>query len=45
MTKSKEAVREKYGISEDDFDVLTALALRPTCEHCNKHLSPPPPRQ
>lgn len=40
MTTSKEAIRQKYNIPEDDFGVLTALALRPTCEHCNKPLPP-----
>lgn len=40
MTRSKEAVREKYGISDDDFDLITALALRPACEHCSQPLPP-----
>jgi uncharacterized protein len=40
MPTSKEAIRQKYNISDDDFDVLTALALRPTCEHCKRVLPP-----
>jgi len=40
MPKSKEDLRRKYGITEDDFDLVEALALRPTCEHCNKPLPP-----
>jgi hypothetical protein len=40
MPTSKEEIRRKYGITEEDFDVIEALALRPTCEHCNKRLPP-----
>src|SRR5262245_1637668 len=40
MPTSKEEIRRKYGITDEDFDVLQALALRPTCEHCNKTLPP-----
>lgn len=40
MPASKEDLAQKYQISADDFDVLTALALRPTCEHCNRDLPP-----
>ncbi len=38
MSASKEELRVKYNISADDFDVLTALALRPCCEHCERLL-------
>ncbi|MEO5958278.1 MAG: DUF1272 domain-containing protein [Opitutaceae bacterium] len=27
-------------MTEDDYDVVVALALRPSCEHCNKALPP-----
>jgi hypothetical protein len=40
MPTSKEDIRRKYGISDEDYDVVEALALRPTCEHCNKALPP-----
>ena len=40
MPSSKEDIKLKYGITDDDFDVVLALALRPTCEHCNKALAP-----
>lgn len=40
MPTSKEEIRRKYGISDEDYDVVEALALRPTCEHCNKALPP-----
>jgi uncharacterized protein len=40
MPSSKEEIRRKYGITEEDFDAVEALALRPTCEHCNKALPP-----
>ena len=40
MPASKEDIRRKYGISDEDFDVIEALALRPTCENCNKPLPP-----
>jgi uncharacterized protein len=40
MFSSKEELRLKYNITDADFDVLEALALRPTCEHCNKPLPP-----
>lgn len=40
MPNSKEELRRKYGITDEDFDVVTALALRPTCEHCNTALPP-----
>ena len=40
MPSSKEDIRRKYGITDEDFDVVEALALRPTCEHCNKALPP-----
>jgi hypothetical protein len=41
MPSSKEDIARKYNMSADDFDVVTALALRPTCENCNKPLPPP----
>lgn len=40
MPASKEDLRRKYGITAEDFDVVEALALRPTCEHCNRALPP-----
>jgi len=40
MPISKEEVRRKYGISDDDFDIIEALALRPVCENCGKALPP-----
>ena len=40
MPTSKEEIRRKYGITDEDYDVVEALALRPTCEHCNKALPP-----
>src|SRR3954447_11058835 len=40
MPTSKEEIRRKYGLSDEEFDVVEALALRPVCEHCNKSLSP-----
>ena len=38
MPTSKEEIRRKYGLSDEEFDVVQALALRPTCEHCNRLL-------
>ncbi len=40
MPTSKEEIRRKYGITDEEFRVIKALALRPTCEHCNKALPP-----
>ena len=40
MPTSKEEIRRKYGMTDEDYDVVEALALRPTCEHCNKALPP-----
>ena len=40
MPNSKEDIQRKYNITDEDFDVLVALALRPSCEHCNKALPP-----
>lgn len=40
MPTSKEEIRRKYGITNEDYDVVEALALRPTCEHCSKALPP-----
>lgn len=40
MPTSKEAIRLKYGLTDEEYDVIVALALRPTCEHCNKALPP-----
>jgi hypothetical protein len=40
MPTSKEEIRRKYGLTEEEFDTIVALALRPTCEHCNKALPP-----
>jgi hypothetical protein len=40
MPTSKEEIRRKYGITDEDYDVVEALALRPTCEHCDKPLPP-----
>ena len=38
MPTSKEEIRRKYVLSDEEFDVVQALALRPTCEHCNRSL-------
>jgi len=40
MPTSKEEIRRKYGLTDEEFDVVEALALRPSCEHCNKQLPP-----
>jgi len=40
MPTSKEEIRRKYNLTEEEFDTIVALALRPTCEHCNKALPP-----
>ncbi len=40
MSTTKATLQTKYGITPEDFAVLEALALRPTCEQCNKPLSP-----
>ena len=40
MPTSKEAIRLKYNLTDEEFDVVEALALRPTCEHCNRSLPP-----
>lgn len=40
MPTSKEDIRCKYGLTDEEYDVVEALALRPTCEHCNKALPP-----
>ena len=40
MPLSKDEIRRKYKMTEEDFDVVEALALRPTCEHCNTRLPP-----
>jgi hypothetical protein len=38
MPTSKEEIQRKYGLTEEETNVIQALALRPTCEHCNKAL-------
>jgi hypothetical protein len=43
MPTSKEAIRAKYNLTDEEFDVIDALALRPTCEHCAKALPPDSP--
>jgi hypothetical protein len=40
MPTSKEEIRRKYGMTDEDYDVVEALALRPSCEHCDKALPP-----
>lgn len=40
MPTSKEAIRRKYGLTDEEFDTIVALALRPTCEHCARALPP-----
>jgi hypothetical protein len=40
MPTSKEEIGRRYGLTEEEFDTIVALALRPTCEHCNKALPP-----
>ncbi|HWA11357.1 MAG TPA: DUF1272 domain-containing protein [Opitutaceae bacterium] len=43
MPTSKEEIQRKYRLSEEECDVIQALALRPTCEHCNRALPPDSP--
>ena len=40
MPTSKEEIRQKYNLTEEEFDTIEALALRPICEHCAKPLPP-----
>ncbi|HEY4300443.1 MAG TPA: DUF1272 domain-containing protein [Candidatus Didemnitutus sp.] len=40
MSTSKEEIRRKYNLTDEEYDVVVALALRPTCENCNKALAP-----
>jgi hypothetical protein len=40
MPSSKEEIARKYNLTPEEFDILAALALRPTCEHCNTSLPP-----
>jgi hypothetical protein len=40
MSTSKEEIRRKYDITDEDYDVVKALALCPSCEHCNRALPP-----
>lgn len=40
MPLPKEDLRRKYGMTDEEFDVVAALALRPTCEQCNRDLPP-----
>lgn len=38
MPASKEDIARKYEMSDEELDILMALALRPSCEHCEKAL-------
>jgi hypothetical protein len=40
MPTSKEEICRKYGLTEEESDTVVALALRPTCENCNRSLPP-----
>jgi len=40
MPISKEEIKRKYGMTDEEFDVIEALALRPLCENCAKPLPP-----
>jgi uncharacterized protein len=40
MPTSKEEILRKYNLTEEEYDIVVALALRPTCEHCNRALPP-----
>jgi len=40
MPTSKEEIRRKYGLTDEEFDVIEALALRPVCENCARPLPP-----
>jgi len=40
MPTSKEEIRLKYGLTDEEFDTIEALALRPICEHCARPLPP-----
>ena len=40
MPTSKEEIRRKYQLTDEEYDIVVALALRPNCEHCNKALPP-----
>ena len=43
MPTSKDAIRRKYDLTSEETEVLMALALRPTCENCNRELPPASP--
>lgn len=40
MPTSKEEIGHKYGLTPEEMDTIVGLALRPSCEHCNKPLPP-----
>jgi hypothetical protein len=40
MPTTKEEIRRKYGMTDEEVDVMEALALRPICENCAKPLPP-----
>ncbi len=40
MPTSKEEICRKYRLTPEEIDTVTALALRPICEHCAKPLPP-----
>jgi len=40
MPTTKEEIRRKYGMTDEEFDVIEALALRPICENCARPLPP-----
>jgi len=38
MPITKDDIRRKYHLSDEEYDVIQALALRPICEHCARPL-------
>jgi hypothetical protein len=43
MATSKKAIAEKYHLTPEEISTIEALALRPTCEHCQTVLPPDSP--
>jgi len=43
MPTTKEEIRRKYGMTDEEFDVIEALTLRPICENCATPLPPDSP--
>ena len=40
MPITKDEIRRKYALTDEEIDVIEALALRPICEHCARPLPP-----